>query len=244
MSMNRAFPILACALLSGGIVASDAHAQLTTAEIVREVVPAIEGVPAGIEGALIYEEKRNRTDFSIVVEGLPIGAYAVFIDNDFKGFLSSFRSNGFETFAELEFSTRQRGDRLLLNFEPRDALVEIRSLIDNDRLYASGRLPVAVDVTENDPAGFDRIRVREDFASLDGPAASGRIDIRSNKRKTDLRVRVKNLAPGNYELRADGLPIGEIIPAVCIQLGTISKGHHAPPNGASVNARNSDKLLA
>ena len=77
MSMNRAFPILACALLSGGIVASDAHAQLTTAEIVREVVPAIEGVPAGIEGALIYEEKRNRTDFSIVVEGLPIGAYAV-----------------------------------------------------------------------------------------------------------------------------------------------------------------------
>ena len=211
MSMNRAFPILACALLSGGIVASDAHAQLTTAEIVREVVPAIEGVPAGIEGALIYEEKRNRTDFSIVVEGLPIGAYAVFIDNDFKGFLSSFRSNGFETFAELEFSTRQRGDRLLLNFEPRDALVEIRSLSDNDRLYASGRLPVAVDVTENDPAGFDRIRVREDFASLDGPAASGRIDIRSNKRKTDLRVRVKNLAPGNYELRADGMPIGEII---------------------------------
>ncbi|MEM1424820.1 MAG: hypothetical protein AAGH64_12570 [Planctomycetota bacterium] len=209
--MKNALPILAGAVVGCGIAVTDAQAQFTSEEIVREIVPAIEGVPGGIEGALIYEEKRNRTDFTIVAEGLPIGAYAVFIDGDFKGFLSSFRSRGFETFAELEFSTRQRGDRLLLNFDPRDALVEIRSLIDNDRLYASGSLPLAVDVSENEPVEFNSVRIREEFASLDDPTAEGRIDIRSNRRQTRMNVRVKGLAPGVYELRANGMPISDII---------------------------------
>ncbi|GAB4546787.1 MAG: hypothetical protein Tsb0013_05970 [Phycisphaerales bacterium] len=211
MFMKRALPIVAGAVLGLGVVTSTAQAQFTSDEIVREVVAPIENIPDGIEGALMYEVKRNRTDFTIAVEGLPAGAYAVYVGGEFRGFLSSFRTQGFDTFAELVFSTRQRGDRLLLNFEPRDQLVEIRSLIDANRLYASGRLPFSVPVSENEPVEYEKVKIREDFASLDGSFASGRIDIRANKRKAQAKFKVKGLVPGVYQLRADGMVVGSIV---------------------------------
>lgn len=209
MFLKRALPLFTGAVLTMGALSPVATAQFVSDEIVREVVSTFDA-PLGVEGALIYEQRGNRTDFTIVAEGLPAGAYTVTIDGVFRGFLSSFVDNA-STVAELTFSTRQRGDRLLLNFEPRGKLIEIRSVLDEDLLYASGTLPFAVDASENEAPEYEKTKIREEFQIMDGSFAQARVDIKSNKRKAQADFKVKGLVPGVYVLRGNGVAIGSIV---------------------------------
>lgn len=211
--LKRTLPIVAGIALSIGAFAPTANAQFVSDEIVRQAVTPIDVMP-GIDGAFIYEERGKRTDFVVAIDGLPAGAYTVTVGGQFRGFLSSFRNprNELGSEAELVFSTRQRGDRLLLSFEPRGELIEIRSVLDDNRLYASGRLPFAVELSENEDPTFNRgTRVRETFEIIDGSFADGRLDIKTSNRKALMNFRVKGLVPGVYQLTADGMEIGSIV---------------------------------
>ena len=81
---------------------------------------------AAYSGARAYAEyldRPNRLSFDVEVEGLPAGSYLLRVDGADVGILEVTVTGGH---AEIEFGDPPRFDDLLLNFDPRDALLEIK----------------------------------------------------------------------------------------------------------------------
>ena len=95
---------------------------------VDEVSVALEatGLIEGAEGVAEYRDKNNSTEFEVEIEDVPAGTYVLDVDGIERG--------SFEVAADddspkgrLRFSDPQKGDRLLLDFDPLGKLVEVRN---------------------------------------------------------------------------------------------------------------------
>jgi hypothetical protein len=252
MLKQRLLTVAAAGIAAAGVLASPAYAQMTSRFIERPMAISPDALTADIavaqaefgtvEAVATYEERRrNRTEFTVSIARVASGPYQVIVDGVFRGFISVLPDRNGESFGELTFSTRPRGNQLLLNFEPRNALIEVRSLVDTvlvdvpvlddegnpvldqfgvpqfqlqqvPRLYAATRLPMAVSVEENDGIpNFNRTRERVRMTSANGMIADGMIKINSNPKRARMSVRVRRLDPGLYDLRQDGVTISQIV---------------------------------
>lgn len=81
------------------------------------------GVIDGAEGEVEYEVKMNETEFEVEIEGVPMGSYGFFVGGVQKGSLEVVVD--FEK-TKLKFSDPQKDDRVLLDFEPWDQILEVR----------------------------------------------------------------------------------------------------------------------
>jgi len=87
------------------------------------------GVYPGAEGEASYIEKNNSVEFDVEIKGVPIGSYPLWVDNVLRGNLIVAADDDDDgddkPKGKLRFSDPQKGERELLDFDPRGKLVEV-----------------------------------------------------------------------------------------------------------------------
>jgi hypothetical protein len=171
------------------------------------------GVVPAAQGKLKFDEMPSRTEFSAEAEDLPIGAYALFVDGVQRGTINvaaaATGSNG-----ELEFRSPVEPGKVLLDFDPRGKLVQIRQ---GSTVFLSATLgttaapppPPPGGGSGSPPFGDAIYRLSVEPSGNDGPELKARLEQRTSR--VDFNVELEDLPVGNYGLKIGGIDHGTII---------------------------------
>ncbi len=215
LGMNR-FALLLAFLLSA---ASAERALAQKIEVITPLAPTAQGF-AGSFGEAEYEVKRNRTEFEVEIEEVPPGEYWLYVNGLVRTGIVVDDDEG-----EVVFSTRPRRNQIELDFDPNGALIEITL---NDEVVLSG---LARRVDEAAPERtFPRQNVRERMSNLDGEQssrASATVQLRSNRKRAELRINARRLVTDSYTLMIDG----QSVATVFASRGRINERFSTRPRG-------------
>ena len=206
---------------SGG-VSDDTPADVLPTEQRISLVPARAGITGS--GHADYEERADRTEFSVEVEDIADGSYRILVGGVDQGELVVVMSIG-----ETEFRSPVETGKILLTFDPRGEVIEVHDgqgavLTSGDSVFEGG------DDNGGDNGGGDNGGSDLDFGEamieveLDNsgvfPLASGDAKLEPRADRTDFSVEIEDVPEGSYDLRVGGNTVGTI-QAVMIQDGSI-----------------------
>ncbi len=206
---------------SGG-VSDDTPADVLPTEQRISLVSARAGITGS--GHADYEERADRTEFSVEVEDLADGSYRILVGGVDQGELVVVMSIG-----ETEFRSPVETGKILLTFDPRGEVIEVHDgqgavLTSGDSVFEGG------DDNGGDNGGGDNGGSDLDFGEamieveLDNtgvfPLASGDAKLEPRADRTDFSVEIEDVPEGSYDLRVGGNTVGTI-QAVMIQDGSI-----------------------
>jgi hypothetical protein len=206
---------------SGG-VSDDTPADVLPTEQRISLVSARAGITGS--GHADYEERADRTEFSVEVEDLADGSYRILVGGVDQGELIVVMSIG-----ETEFRSPVETGKILLTFDPRGEVIEVHDgqgavLTSGDSVFEGG------DDNGGDNGGGDNGGSDLDFGEamieveLDNtgvfPLASGDAKLEPRADRTDFSVEIEDVPQGSYDLRVGGNTVGTI-QAVMIQDGSI-----------------------
>ncbi len=103
---------------SGGI-SDDMHADMMLGEQRVDLTPARDGITGS--GYARYEDFPGHSEFEVEVKGLSDGDYHLFVGSQNRGDMVVQQGLG-----ELEFASPAEDGKLLLNFDPREQLIEVQ----------------------------------------------------------------------------------------------------------------------
>ncbi len=199
---------------SGGI-SDDTPADVLVTEQRISLVPAREGVSGS--GHADFEERADRTEFSVEAEDIPDGSYRIFVGGVDRGGLTINLGLG-----ETEFRSPVEQGKTLLTFDPRGQTVEVRDgqgavLTSGDVSFPGGDDNGGGGGTggdDNGGGGGIDFGVNEIEVELDNtgvfPAASGDARLRPREDRTDFSVEIEDVPVGVYGLRVGGEIVGSI----------------------------------
>jgi hypothetical protein len=202
---------------SGG-VSDDTPADVLPTEQRISLVSARAGITGS--GHADYEERADRTEFSVEVEDLADGSYRILVGGVDQGELIVVMSIG-----ETEFRSPVETGKILLTFDPRGEVIEVHDgqgavLTSGDSVFEGGD-----DNGGGDNGGSDldfgeaMIEVELDNTGV-FPLASGDAKLEPRADRTDFSVEIEDVPEGSYDLRVGGNTVGTI-QAVMIQDGSI-----------------------
>ena len=186
---------------SGGI-SDDTPSDVVASEQRIGLLPARDGITGS--GHADFEERADRTDFSVEVEDLADGSYRILVGSVDRGELIVNMSIG-----ETEFRSPVETGKVLLTFDPRDQLVEIHDgqgavLTSGDAVFDDG---------DDDDVDID-FGTAEIEVELTNTGvfveASGDARLRPREDRTDFRVEIEDVPVGPYSLRVGGQTVGVI----------------------------------
>jgi len=217
---------------SGGI-SDDMHADAMFSEQRMILTSAREGV-AG-DGHARYEDHPGHMEFDIDVNGLADGEYHLYVGGQDRGVLSVTDGHG-----EMEFRSPGETGTMLMNFDPRDMLVEIRD--DQGVVLSSFENRFAQD--EHDHYGSDDhhydcesrgmggggmggggmgggmhecvnegeyIGIEADLVNTGAlPDAKGDAEWKMNTDRVVFSVEIEDVPAGSYKLKVGGTEVGTI----------------------------------
>jgi len=202
---------------SGG-VSDDTPSDVLPTEQRIDLAPARADITGS--GHADYEERADRTEFSVEAEDLTDGSYRIIVGGVDQGELVVSMSIG-----ETEFRSPVETGKVLLTFDPRGEVVEVHDgqgavLTSGDAVFDGG----------GDDSGGDNGNSDLDFGTVDieaelnntgiVPLASGDAKLEPRADRTDFSVEIEDVPAGSYELRIGGNVVGTI-EAVMTQDGTI-----------------------
>jgi hypothetical protein len=197
---------------SGG-VSDDTPADVLPFEQRVNLVPVQQGSPAS--GHADFEERADRTSFSVEVEDMVDGSYRVHVGGVDRGELVVSLGIG-----ETEYRSPVEAGKLLLTFDPRGEVIEVHD----------GQGAVLTSGVVFDPGGGDDGMGDIDFGTTDieveltntgvYPLASGDARLRPREDRTDFDVGIEDVPVGNYDLRVGGSQVGTIT-AVLLEDGSV-----------------------
>jgi hypothetical protein len=207
---------------SGG-VSDDTPADVLPTEQRISLVSARAGITGS--GHADYEERADRTEFSVEVEDLADGSYRILVGGVDQGELIVVMSIG-----ETEFRSPVETGKILLTFDPRGEVIEVHDgqgavLTSGDSVFEGGDDNGGGDNGGGDNGGSDldfgeaMIEVELDNTGV-FPLASGDAKLEPRADRTDFSVEIEDVPQGNYDLRVGGNTVGTI-QAVMIQDGSI-----------------------
>ena len=186
---------------SGG-VSDDTPADVVPSEQRIALAPAREGITGS--GHADFEERPDRTEFSVEAEGLADGEYRIFVGGEDRGPLTIALGVG-----ETEFRSPVEAGKVLLTFDPREQLIEVQD--DQGAVLTSG--DGVID-------GDDDVAPDIDFGTVDlevaltntgvFPAGSGDARLEPREDRTDFKVEIEDVPVGSYALRVGGEAVGTI----------------------------------
>jgi len=202
---------------SGG-VSDDTPSDVPISEQRIGLVSARQGITGS--GHADFEERPDRTEFSVEVEDLADGNYRIIVGGIDRGPLIVSMGIG-----ETEFRSPVESGKILLTFDPRGELVEVFD--DQGVVLTSG--DVVFDDDDDDDSGGDsgddidfgttQIEVELNNTGIFSEA-SGDAKLEPRADRTDFSVEIEDVPAGSYDLRIGGDIVGTI-QAVMMQDGTI-----------------------
>jgi len=198
---------------SGG-VSDDTPSDVLASEQRISLVAAREGGLAS--GHANFEERADRTSFSVEVEDMVDGSYRIVVGGVDRGELVVNLGIG-----ETEFRSPVEAGKVLLTFDPRDELIEIHDaegvvLTSGDVVFDPGD-----DGDDGDPIDFGMVEIDVDLTNTGVyPLASGDARLRPEADRTDFKVEIEDVPVGNYTLRIADQVVGTIT-AVLLEDGAV-----------------------
>jgi hypothetical protein len=206
---------------SGGI-SDDTPSDIMMTEQRIALAPAREGLTAS--GHADFEERADRTEFSVEAEDLADGSYRILVGGVDRGELVVSLGVG-----ETEFRSPVEAGKVLLTFDPRGQLVEVHDsqgavLTSGDASFGGGDDNGGDDNGGDDNGGDDNGGDDNggdlDFGTLDieveltntgvYPLASGDAKLEPRDDRTDFSVEIEDVPVGSYTLRIGGNTVGTI----------------------------------
>ena len=195
---------------SGGI-SGDSSATSGSGEIVQFITNT--GLVPAASGKLKFEELPGRTEFSAEAEDLPSGAYALFVDGIQRGTIAVATVAG-GTNGELEFRSPVEPGKVLLDFDPRGKVVQIRQ---GASVFLSATLGTAAAPpppptgggSGSPPFGDAVYHLSVEPSGNDGPELKARLEQRVNR--VDFNVELEDVPAGTYGLSVGGIDHGNIV---------------------------------
>ena len=197
---------------SGG-VSDDTPSDVLPTEQRISLVAAREGSLAS--GHADFEERADRTKFSVEVEDMIDGSYRIVVGGIDRGELIVALGIG-----ETEFRSPVEAGKVLLTFDPRGESVEVHD--DQGVVLTSGDviLDPGDDDDNEEPIDFGTTEIEVDLSNMGVyPLASGDARLRPEIDRTDFSVEIEDVPAGNYALTVGGQTVGTIIAE--LQDGTV-----------------------
>ena len=158
--------------------------------------------PAG-EADARFEQRPDRTAFSVEVEDIPAGIYDLYVGSVMRGTINVVNLDG-GTEGEIEFRNPVEAGKVLLDFDPRDQLIEIKE--NNTLLFSTDFQSVG------NPPKVDRVVLKLDLENTGvDDQAEGTLEYRKFGTRTRIEVRVEELsADGRYKVFIDDTLVGNL----------------------------------
>ena len=206
---------------SGG-VSDDTSSDVPFSEQRIALAPARAGIIGS--GHADFEERADRTEFSVEVEDLADGSYRIFVGGTDRGELVVNLGIG-----ETEYRSPAEAGKILLTFDPRGQLIEVHD--GQDAVVTSGDSVLdggddnggddnGGDDNGGDDNGDENGAEDIDFGTVDievelintgvYSAASGDAKLEPRVDRTDFSVEIEDVPIGNYGLRIGGEAVGTI----------------------------------
>jgi len=187
---------------SGGI-SDDTPSDVVASEQRIGLLPAREGITGS--GHADFEERADRTDFSVEVEDLADGSYRIMVGSLDRGELIVNMSIG-----ETEFRSPVEAGKVLLTFDPRGELVEIHD--GQGAVLTSGDAVLDDDDGDDgDDIDFGTTEIEVELTNTGVfAAASGDARLRPREDRTEFRVEIEDVPTGPYSLQVGGQTVGVI----------------------------------
>lgn len=206
---------------SGG-VSDDTPPGINITEARIGLSPARDGISGS--GHADFEERPDRTEFSVEAEDLAAGSYRILVGGIDRGELVIALGTG-----ETEFRSPVEPGKVLLTFDPRDQLIEIHD--DQGAVLTSGDGVIGPGGDDGGNDGGDGNSGTEiDFGTTQievelgntgvYPGASGDAKLEPREDRTDFSVEIEDVPIGSYTLRIGGNEVG-MIDVVQLQDGSI-----------------------
>ena len=193
---------------SGGI-SDDTPANVLITEQRIGLSPARPGVIGS--GHADFEERPDRTEFSVEVEDVADGSYRIFVGGVDRGEVVVSLGVG-----ETEFRSPVETGKVLLNFDPRGEVIEVRDaqgvvLTSGDSIFTGGDDNGGDDNGGGTAMDFGTTVIEVDLSNTGVfPAASGDAKLEPRADRTDFSVEIEDVPVGSYDLRIAGVIVGAI----------------------------------
>ena len=194
---------------SGGISDDTPSSVLSTQQRIG-LSPARDGLLAS--GHADFEERPDRTEFSVEVEDLADGSYRIFVGGVDRGELVVTMGIG-----ETEFRSPVEAGKVLLAFDPRGQKIEVHDaqgvvLTSDDSVVGGGG--DGGDDDGGDGGGnidFGTVEIEVDLNNTGVYSlASGDAKLEPRDDRTDFSVEIEDVPVGDYTLRIGGNVVGTI----------------------------------
>ena len=147
--------------------------------------------PAG-DAEAEFEQRPERSEFSVEIEDIPAGTYDLFVGNVLRGAIKVVDLDG-GTQGEIEFRSPLEAGKILLDFDPRNQLIEVKQ--DTTLLFRTNFTPGSGGSDDRVELDFDLTNTGVDVN------ASGTFMYRRVGSRTRAEVRVRDLSvDGPYKL--------------------------------------------
>ncbi len=214
-----------------GSISDDMHADAMFGEQRMELTPAREGITG--KGYARYEDYPGHMEFEIEVEGLPDGDYHLFVGMQDRGGFDVQEGRG-----KLEFTSPGETGTMMMTFDPRGMLIEVRD--DQGGVLSSfenrfsqdehGHHADGGDDDHNYDCAFgpgsghgmgggmhdcvndgEYIEIEVNLANTSVlPGAKGEAEWKMNTRRVEFSVEVEDVPVGSYTLKVGGITEGII----------------------------------
>ena len=191
---------------SGGV--SDVRFAGTGDTEIVSFLPNI-GPFAGASAKAKFEERADRTEFSVELEDLPTGNYSLIVDGTQRATIAVISVAG-GTRGEVEFRSPVEPGKLLLTFDPRGAQIEVSN--GATALFAGqlgtsnpGPSPTPGPV----PLGNALYELFVEPSGNDGPELYAKLEQRSDR--VNFSVELEDVAAGSYEILVGGVSRGTLV---------------------------------
>jgi hypothetical protein len=187
---------------SGG-VSDDTPSDVLSSEQRIALAPAREGITGS--GHADFEERADRTEFSVEVEDLADGSYRIFVGGTDRGELVVTLGIG-----ETEYRSPVEPGKILLTFDPRGEVIEVHDnqgavLTSGDSVFGEDDDNVGEDID------FGNIEIEVELTNTGiFPQASGDAKLEPRADRTDFSVEIEDVPVGSYGLRIGGETVGTI----------------------------------
>lgn len=192
---------------SGGI--ADNTSPTAPPEAFTTFLVGTQAAPAA-SGKAEFESIPGRADFQVEIEDLPLGAYTLRVGGIERGQIDVVSTAGGNQ-GEIEFRSPVEVGKVLLDFDPRDQLIEV---LDGTTVVLEGAAPTSGSIPGADqgtPPPFGNSEIEVDLTNAGAfPAASGDVELEQRATRVDFNVEIEDLPVGPYTLTVDGVARGTI----------------------------------
>jgi hypothetical protein len=154
-------------------------------------------------GKAKFWERADRSDFKVEAEGVPDGVYTLEICSEVEGEMMVADGEG-----ELEYRSPESDAKPLLDFDPRDCLIE---LLDGDGVALTSGDAVLSEKMPGDKHESDKMVIEIDMDSTgEIEGAEGELEFEIHGDEREFEVEVEHVPAGMYSVWVGGIKVGEV----------------------------------